>query len=264
MIESLTPMILRLVGGVARAQWHMTRHNIEHLMPLLTAPLATIASMAILQYSGRTDLAGYALVASVLMSVERMTTLVASEVLVNDRWAHVFELAVASPAPYFVILATRVFVLSSLGLAGFAEGWFIIRTLFGISVSLHHPDITIVTLLATVFAATGTALIFAALFCFGRTPRTYQNAVSGPLYLLGGVLVPVTFLPDWIEPFSRLVFFYWSADLLRDSFLAAEPQNVALRLSAIIVLGVASAFIGVILLRRLLDHERREGTLGLT
>src|SRR5262245_20520335 len=110
-------MLLRLIGGAARAQFHMTRHNVEDLMPLLTVPLATIVSMGILQYSGRTDLAGYALVASVLMSVERMATMIASEILANDRGAGTFELVVASPAPYFVVLATRIFLLSGLGLA---------------------------------------------------------------------------------------------------------------------------------------------------
>ena len=44
-------MTLRLIAGAARAQLQMTRHNVEDLMRLLTAPLATIVSMAILQYS---------------------------------------------------------------------------------------------------------------------------------------------------------------------------------------------------------------------
>jgi ABC-2 type transport system permease protein len=257
-------MLLRLIGGAARAQFHMTRHNVEDLMPLLTVPLASIVSMAILQYSGRTDLAGYALVASVLMSVERMATLVASEILANDRGTGTFELVVASPAPYFVVLATRIFLLSGLGLAGFVEGWLIIRAAFGVDITLHHPVVLSACLIATVFAAAGTAMIFASIFCLGRTPRTYQNAISGPLYLLGGVLVPVTFLPEWVQPVSRLVFFFWSADLLRDSLQPPDPANVVLRISAIVFLGIASGCIGVLLFRRMLNYQRREGTLGLT
>ena len=98
-------------------------------------------------------------------------------------------------------------------------------------------------------------------------PAWLQHAwdlAKGGAAFLGGVLVPVTFLPDWIQPLSRLVFFFWSADLLRDSFLAPEPQNVGFRLGVIVALGVASGWIGTILLRRILDHQRREGTLGLT
>ena len=75
--------------------------------------------------------------------------------------------------------------------------------------------------------------------------------------------MPVTFLPHWIQPFSRLIFFYWSADLLRDSLQPSSPENVVLRLGAIFVLGIVAGAVGATLLNRMFDHLRQEGTLGL-
>lgn len=255
-------MLLRLALASARAQMRMSRRNVEDVMPLLTAPLLTLVSMAVLTAAGRTDLAGYSLVAAVLMSVERMSTMVASETLVRDRRGQMFELAVASPSPYFVTLTTRIALLAGLGIVGLLEGWLIVWLVFGVAVPVHHPGVLVATLGATIFAAAATSTIFASIFCFGRTPRTYQNALSGPLYLLGGVLVPVSFLPDWIQPVSQVIFLKWSADLLRASLQPETPGNILGGLAAILLLGALATWIGIVLFGRLVDHHRREGTLG--
>jgi ABC-2 type transport system permease protein len=254
---------MRLVAAAALAQLRMTRRNVEHLMPIFTTPPLTLVTMAILMRSGRADLAGWALVATLLMTVGQMGLLVAGDIVADERRDQTLELVVASPAPYFLILLTRIIILTSIGLVGFFEGWLIVRFVFGVPVVLHHPLVFGATVLATIFAAACTMLVAASVFCFARTTRTYQNAVGGPLYLIGGVLVPVTFLPGWIQPFSRGVFFYWSADLLRGSFEALPLEHVPLRLAAILLLGLLAWLLGAILLRRMLDHLRREGTLGL-
>lgn len=256
-------MWVRLMARTARAQIQMTRHNIEDLLPVLSIPFATIITLAILIHSNRSDLAGYALVAVVLMTITQMGFFIGTELISQDRHNQRLELIVASPASYFVLLGTRIFVLSAIGIAGFAEGWLIGFAVFGIRIPIHHPWLLVATLLLTTFAVAATALIFATLCSFGRTPRTVQNAIGGPLFVLGGVLVPVTYLPEFVQPISRGIFLYWSADLLRDALGAAEPNDVMLRLQAIFALGVIGGAIGLLLLRKLLTHLRREGTLGL-
>lgn len=251
------------MARTARAQLQMTRRNIEDLLPVLSIPLATVITLSILLHSRRPDLAGYALVAVVLMTITQMGFFVGTELIVQDRHNQRLELIVASPASYFVVLGTRVFVLSAIGIAGFAEAWLIAWAVFGIRIPVYHPWLLGATLLLTALAVAATALIFATLCSFGRTPRTVQNAIGGPLFLLGGVLVPVTFLPEFVQPVSRGIFLYWSANLLRDALNAAEPVDVVLRLLAILGLGVLGGAIGIVLLQKLLTHLRREGTLGL-
>ncbi len=129
---------------------------------------------------------------------------------------------------------------------------------------MYHPLLFVSTLLASSLAAAGTAVLTAALFSLGKQVRTFQNAINGPLYLLGGVLVPTTFLPAWLQPFSKVVFFYWSAKLLRASFAPEPPDGVARALLAVLALAVITWLIGGLVLRRMLDHLRRDGTLGLT
>jgi ABC-2 type transport system permease protein len=134
---------------------------------------------------------------------------------------------------------------------------------FGVWIDIEHPLTFLLTLAATAFAVSGTAVIMAALFVLSRTPRTFQNSLSFPFYVLGGVLVPVSFLPDWLEPVSRAIFLSWSADLLRDSLDEAAVDDVAARLGIVVLLGAVGFAIGYALLARTLHRARTEGSLGL-
>jgi len=233
-------------------------------LPVLVMPLLTFASMAIFLDAGRLDLVGHALTACTLITIGQMGFFVGSELVSADRRNQLLELIVAAPTAYGIILAIRVAVITGLGLLGVAEGWLIARVILGVRVVVAHPGVLLLTLLSSVVAASGTAILFSALFGLARTTRTFQHAVNGPFYLLGGVLVPITFLPHWLQSLSPLTFFYWSADLLRDSFREAEVSRLWLRLGVIGALGVLFAALGIAVVNRMLYRLRRDGALGLS
>jgi ABC-2 type transport system permease protein len=104
-------------AGALRAQIALTRQNVEDLRPILTMPLVALMALAVLLHAGRPDLAPYALVAATLMTLGQMGNFVASEVVFQDRFEQTLELMVASPAPYFTVLAGRVLVLTLLGMS---------------------------------------------------------------------------------------------------------------------------------------------------
>jgi ABC-2 type transport system permease protein len=245
------------------AQARMSTRSFEDLMPVLTMPLFALVFLAIFVHSGRSDLAGYAMVAPLLMTVAQMGFFVASEVITNDRDEDLLELLVASPTPLSATLWPRILLLNALGLVGFAETWAITVGVFGLSVEFHHPWIAVTTLVLTVCSSAGTALLMAALFCFGRSARTFQNSVTYPLYLIAGVLVPVHYLPVWLQPLSPFVFLYWAADLLRDALRPEDVSNLMWRFVALAGLGTIAGGIGAAILDRMLNRLRRDGALGL-
>jgi ABC-2 type transport system permease protein len=101
-----------------------------------------------------------------------------------------------------------------------------------------------------------------SVFVLSRSVRAYQNSLSYPFFVLGGVMVPVALLPGWIEPVSRAVFLTWSADLLRDSLTTEPVTNLVARLGVVLALGAAGFLVGLVLLRRAVDRLRRTGTIG--
>ncbi len=254
---------IRVVLASIRAQVQMSRRNLEDLLPLITMPLYTLVFMAIFIYSGRRDLTGYALVAPLLITVAQMGIFVASEVIVRERSGGTIEMVVATPASFTLIIWARVAVLTCLGLVGFVESWLLARLAFNVSVTVHHFYLLVATLVLTTIASASTALITSVLISFMRSQRAFQNVLTFPLYLMSGVLVPVTFLPSFLQPFSRLLFLYWSANLLRDSLESAPPANPEIGLAAIALLAIGAGVLGTFLIERMLTYLKREGTLGL-
>jgi len=232
-------------------------------MPLATIPLFTIVFVSIVRHAGRDDLTEYALMAPVLIALWQLSLTVAGEIVADDRWLGVLELAIAAPASFPTAVVGRVLAVTSVALLAFAEVWAVAAGVFRVTIELHHPTAFVLTLAATVLAMSGTALIMAALFVVTRSARTFQNSLSYPFYVLGGVLVPVSFLPDWLEPLSRVVFLSWSAELLRDSLAAAPLDALAFRLAMVLVLGAIGFVAGRLVLERIVRRVRRTGEVGL-
>jgi len=246
-------------------QLRTTRANIEDLTWVVTEPLLAVVAIAVLVHAGRSDLASHALCASFLMTTAQMGFWVGSDVLDQERRRQTLELSVICPTPFIVVLFARVLIISCIGLLGLGEGWFIVRVLFGVQLTVYHPLLLFLALISTVWSATCTSVLMSALFSLAaRTARTLQNAVYGPLCLLGGVLVPAQYLPGWLRPLSPVVFLSWSADLVRDAFSVATPAHVVGRFAALLALGVVAGLLAVLITSRILDRLRRDGSLGLS
>ncbi|XVJ70401.1 MAG: ABC transporter permease [Rhizobacter sp.] len=255
---------LRLVYSVAKAQLQTSLNNFyEDFYQLIAIPLVGIAPLAIFVHAGRDDLVAYAFVAIVTMTIGQMGLFTGSETIAADKRFQLVELIVSSPTPYFVIIVIRALVFATLGTLSILIAWFFIQIWFATPLIVHHPALLCASVFLTVIATAGLSTVTTALFSLAKSVRTLQASIYGPLYLLGGVLVPVSFLPVWVQWLSPLVFFYWSASLIRDALNPAIPSDVAIRLVWIGMSAVVFFVLGGFLLARMLNVLRREGTLGL-
>lgn len=254
---------MRTFAAAFRLQLQVIRSDPDYLMPLATIPLFTIVFLAIVRHAGREDLTEYALMAPVLIALWQLSLTVAGEIVAEDRWLGTLEVVVAAPASFPVTVVARVFAVTSVAFVAFGEVWAVAAGIFRVSVEFHHPAAFGLTLGATALAMSGTALIMAALFVVTRSARTFQNSLSYPFYVLGGVLVPVSFLPDWIERLSNVVFLSWSAELLRDGLGPAPVEDLGFRLGMVLGLGLAGFVVGRLVLERILRRVRTTGEIGL-
>lgn len=254
---------MRTFLSALRFQLRTIHRDVGNLQLFITAPFFTVIFLLIVQHSGRGDLTGHAVLAPGIIALWGMALLVSGEVIANDRWAGTLETTVAAPAPLGVLLVGRITGITLLSLVSFFESW-LVALAFGVRVEIHHLGIFVAALVATAFATAGTALIMSATFVLTRTARTFQNSLSYPFYVLGGVIVPVALLPGWIQPPSRLVFLSWSADLLRDSLAPETVSAPVARLAVVAGLGAMGFVLGRALLARTVDRVRRTGTLGLS
>jgi ABC-2 type transport system permease protein len=246
-----------------RLELSIVRSNPDALMPLFLAPLFAIIFMTIVRQSGRDDLQPDALLAPVLMTLLWVALQHAGTMMAGDRWQALLEPMVAAPTSVATFLFGRIMALMGFGLLSFLEVWAVGRLVFGVSFPFEHPFELFVTLGLTALATGGLAVAFAALLVMTRNAYTFTNSASFPLYVLGAVFVPVTFLPDWIQPISSVFFVSWSSDLLRATLHAEPVGDFWARLGMIVFLGTVTFVIGRVILHFVLKRMRANGELSL-
>ncbi len=245
-----------------RLQLSFYRQYPDLLIPLLTAPLYTIIFTMVLRHGGRADLGAYAIVAPFFMSLWWFAIFNGGWVIQTERWEGTVDYLVAAPVSFAGVVLGRIATMMVAGLASFAEVW-LLGLALRVDVTIHHPAVFAATLLLTAFAMTTSALFMANLFVLARSAATFSNSASYPFYVLGGILVPVTLLPGWLQPFSKVVFLSWSAESLRGSLAAPPVPHAGLNLAMIFLLGCAALVVASVMLGRILRKVRETGELGL-
>lgn len=254
-------MIRAARAGFAH-QVRMMRGNPDWFLALFTAPLLTAVFVTIFLHAGRGDLTSYGVLAPALMALWAMSLQTAGELISRERENGSLEALLAAPAPFAAVLLGRISAVTSISMLAFVQSWLVGWALTGSPVPVAHPLLFAVTVVVTVVAMTGWAGVMACVFVLARSARTFQNSLSYPFFVLGGVIVPVSLLPDWLAVPARAVFLSWSADLLRD---AVAPEPVAapvLRLGIVVVLGGCGYLLSHVLLTRTLRRVRMTGSLA--
>jgi ABC-2 type transport system permease protein len=253
---------VRTALAALRFQLGLALREPDNFHVFATAPLSTLIFLAIIEHSGRADLIPYGLLAPVLMALWTTALFVAGEMISEERERGILEALVIAPAPFVSVVMGRLCAVAIVSLGCVVESVLVAGLVFRHWLTVHQPLLFAATLVVTVLAMAGTATVLSAAFVLTPSARTFQNTLSYPFFLLAGVLVPLSLLPEWIQPLGRLIFLSWSADLLRDSLSPAGAAAPVPRLAVVALLGLAGLAGGTALLNRFLRKARAKGTLA--
>ena len=153
---------------------------------------------------------------STMQCVESAATVVfvGADMVDDDRTDGVLELVEASAMSYPAFLAARVAAAAVLTSPAVL---FVVAVAyaFDVPVTLHDPGLLVVALLGTWLCCVGTGVALASLLTLSRAARTYQNVLTYPFYVLGGILIAPSALPAHLGDVSPVVFLSYSASLGR-------------------------------------------------
>lgn len=252
---------MRRVLVAARLQLALFRHSLGRIAILVAIPFYVLIFLSITRYHGRTDLDLPAVLAPALAGMWTLALTLAGDVIAGDKRWGVLELMLASPTRLFPVILGRTGMVGILGVVCVVESWLVGVVGFRVDSSVAHPLWCVAGFAATLFAMAGTSTVMAALFVLGRSALNFQNALTYPFYLLGGVFVSVSFLPGWLRPLSAAVFLSWSSDLLRDSLTAPVLSDPARRIGVIVGLGLAGLLVGAALQAFVVRRVRVTGAI---
>ncbi|MFE4976382.1 ABC transporter permease [Kitasatospora sp. NPDC056651] len=250
---------MRVFASGFRVQLAIFRSAIGRVSIVIALPFHVLIFLSITRNGGRADLDQQAALAPALAGMWTMSLMLAGDIIDADRWNGVLDVVLAAPAAFFHNLLGRCAAVGALGLVCFGESWLFAVVFFDADLSLAHPLWFVAGLLATCLATAATATVMATVFVLGRTALAFKNALNYPVYVLGGVFVPVAVLPHWSRPLSRVIYLSWSSDLLRAATVPGVMKGAGLQLAMVLLLGALTLVAGVWCTHVVLTRVRHTG-----
>ncbi len=134
----------------------------------------------------------------------------------------------------------------------------------GATFDIQSPVAVLLSFLALALGALALGHALSGAFILTRRANMWANFLQSPIYLLSGMVVPVSALPDWLGWFAAVFPMSAGMNALRHSLLAgAGLGDITGALVRFTLSSLALLVIGTLLLRRVEHVAKRGGQFDL-
>jgi len=203
----------------------------------------------------------YVALGSGLMGMWSSTLFGSGGAIQFNRWQGTLEVLVAAPASFLVVMVGMTMATAAIGLYSIAATLFWGRVLFGVPLDFVHPWLFALALPAAVVGLGLLGLVMASTFVLYRNANAFSNLLEYPVWLVTGLLVPLSLLPGWVEPISWVLAPTWGVRAIRESALGGDAVAA---IGMCLLLSVVYLVVGSVTLRNFERLARRNATLSLT
>ena len=225
------------------------------IQPLIFASIA----MADQQAGNRTlPLLYYALGAGI-MGIWSTVVFGCGGVISWQRHQGMLEPLVMAPAPFVLILMGITLGTATVGLysmgATLLWGWLV----FGAHLHFASAGLFVLAAVVTVISLGLLGLVMGSSFVLYRNSNAISNMLEYPVWLVTGLLVPLSLLPGWTHPLAYVLAPTWGVEALRT---AALGGNAATPIALCALASVGYLALGVWLVHVVETRARRHATLN--
>jgi ABC-2 type transport system permease protein len=203
----------------------------------------------------------YASLGAAVMGMWSSVSTSAGSAMQRERWWGTLELLVAAPRHFSLLMLPSTLGLATIGVYNLAATLLWGRLAFGIPLTITHPLLFALSIVATVLSFGGLGLLFAVSFVRFRAAWVLGNFFEYPVWLICGFLVPLSLLPSWVRPISWVLAPTWGMSAIRESALGGSALPDLLLCLA---LGFVYVGFAVLVTNRVLYDARARGSLTLT
>ena len=179
-----------------------------------------------------------------------------------QRWQGTLEILVAAPPRFLFTVLPLTLATATNGLYSIVATLFWGRILFGVPLDLEHPLLFVLALPITTIGLGLLGLVMASTFVLYRQASAFSNLLEYPVWLVTGLLVPVSLLPGWVEPISWVLAPTWGVRAVRDAALGGGDPGLALGMC--LLLSAVYLAIGTLTMANFERLARQRATLALT
>jgi len=178
-----------------------------------------------------------------------------------QRWQGTLELLIAAPVSFIVVLVPLTLATAAYGLVSLVSTLVWGRVLFGIRLELVHPFLFVIAVPSAVIGLGLLGLLLASTFVLYRNANALSNLLGEPVWLITGMLVPISLLPGWVTPISWVLAPTWGVRAIREAALGGDPLPAILMCLG---LGLVYTLLAAVCLRHFERLARARATLALT
>jgi hypothetical protein len=196
-----------------------------------------------------------------VMLMWSMVVIASSGALEQQRWQGTLELVVAAPTPLTAVIGPVCVAGALVGCYAIGATLTWGALLFDVPVSIEQPVAFALAIPTAALSIGLLGLIMAATFVLYRAAFHLGIATQYPVWIVTGLLVPLSFLPSFVRPISWVLAPTWGFRALQEAALGGTPwpdMGMCLVLSAVYL-----AF-GTTCLIAFERVARSRGTLRLT
>jgi ABC-2 type transport system permease protein len=254
-------VIRLLFSGLRVHVLYMSRSSIE-LVGITFWPIV-YATIAYYMFGAESDPAVLltASLGATVMGIWSSVAFSAGGAIEIQRGLGTLELLVAAPAPFAAILAPITIAASAVGVYALGATLLWGRLLFGIPLHFEHPALFVLSLPVAITAIGMLGLVLASTLVYYRAALFLGASFDYPVWLITGLLVPLSVLPGWVEPISWLLAPTWGMRAIRESTVGGSPLG---SIAMCVALSVCYVAIAVVCLRGFERLGRERATLALT
>jgi len=233
---------------------------------LLTSAIQPVIFATIAFYmwraGGRGDTLLYVALGAGLMGIWSSTLFASGGAISWQRWQGTLELSIAAPAPFVLVLIPMTLASATIGLYSLTATLVWGRLFFGVPLELEHPALFVAAIPATIASLGMLGLVLASTFVLYRNANAMANLLEYPIWLISGLLVPLSLFPGWVRPLSWVLAPTWGVRAIRDSALGGGDPLLAIAMC----LGLAVVYLagGIFCLRLFERLARQRASLSLT
>lgn len=128
-----------------------------------------------------------------------------------------------------------------------------------------HPLLFLIAVPVCVMSLGMMGLLLAATFVLLRNANALANPLDAPVWMLSGMLVPVTVLPEWTRPVTWALPTTWGSRAVHAATSGSTGAGeVLVPMAAALAHGALYALVAVPVLGRVEQRARAAATLSLT
>jgi ABC-2 type transport system permease protein len=203
----------------------------------------------------------YAALGAGLMGIWSSTLFGSGGMIQWERWQGTLELLIAAPPPFALVVIPVTVATSTIGIYSLTATLLWGRVIFGIPLHIEHPFLFVAAIPATVFGLGLLGFMLASTFVLYRHANALSNLLEYPVWLVTGLLVPISLLPGWVAPLGWVLAPTWGVRAIRGAALGGDP---AVAIFACLALGIVYLIGGSLFLNVFERLARERATLSLT